>query len=70
MPIYQIDEMDGDELSASHVASGANALEALRKITGKTISTRALQNHWFRVIDEGEGSVFEYSVEHDLTARR
>ncbi|WP_155256376.1 hypothetical protein [Mesorhizobium loti] len=70
MPKYQIDEMDGDALSASHVASGATALEALRKITGKTISTRALQNHWFRVVDESEGSVFEYSVEHTLTARR
>ncbi|QKC82702.1 hypothetical protein [Mesorhizobium sp. NZP2077] len=70
MPTYQIDEMDGDELSASHVASAANALEALRKITGKAISTQALQSHWFRVIDEGEGSVFEYSVEHILTARR
>jgi len=52
MPIYQIDEMDGDELSASHVASGANALDALRKISGKAISTRALQDHWFRVVDE------------------
>lgn len=70
MPRYQIDEMEGDVLSASHVASGANAVEALRKITGKAISTRALQNHWFRVVDESEGSVFEYSVKEELTPRR
>jgi hypothetical protein len=70
MPRYQIDEMDGESLSASHVASGATALEALQKITGKAISTRALQNRWFRVVDESEGSVFEYSDEHKLTSRR
>ena len=70
MPRYQIHEMDGDELSASHIASGTTALEALQKITGKTIWTPALQNRWFRVVDEGEGDVFEYSVEHELTARR
>jgi hypothetical protein len=63
MPRYQIDEMDGGSLAASHVASGGTALEALRKITGKPVSTRALQTHWFRVVDEREGSVFEYSVD-------
>jgi hypothetical protein len=66
MPRFQIDEMDGDGLSASHVASGDTALEALQKITGKAVSTRALQNHWFRVVDENEGSVFEYSVTDNL----
>lgn len=67
MPRYQIDEMDGESLSASHIASGATALEALQKITGNAISPRALQNHWFRVVDESEGSVFEYGVEQKLT---
>ncbi|MFA6155576.1 hypothetical protein [Mesorhizobium sp.] len=66
MPRFQIDEMDGDGLSASHVASGDTALEALQKITGKEVSTRALQNHWFRVVDEKEGSVFEYSLADNL----
>lgn len=70
MPRYRIHEMDGDQLSASHVASGTTALEALRKITGKTARTPVLQNRWFRVVDEREGSVFEYSVEHELTSRR
>jgi hypothetical protein len=70
MPRYQIDEMDGDALSASHIASGTTALEALRKIAGKAISTRALQDRWFRVIDQSGGSVFEYSIEHELTSRR
>ncbi|MBZ9676415.1 hypothetical protein [Mesorhizobium sp. ES1-1] len=70
MPPFQIDEMNGDGLSASHVASGDTALEALQKITGKAISTRALQPHWFRVVDEREGSVFEYSVCENLISRR
>ncbi|WP_143748292.1 hypothetical protein [Mesorhizobium carmichaelinearum] len=70
MPRYQIHEMDGGELSASHLASGTTALDALQKITGKTIWTPALQNRWFRVVDEDEGDVFEYSVEHEFTSRR
>jgi hypothetical protein len=69
MPRYQIDEMDGDSLAASHVASAATALEALQKITGKAVSPRALQTHWFRVVDESEGSVFEYSVDPELRSR-
>lgn len=69
MPRFQIDEMHGDGLSASHVASGDTALEALQKITGKTVSSRALQSHWFRVVDENEGSVFEYSVADEFISR-
>ncbi|UVK38620.1 hypothetical protein LHFGNBLO_005807 [Mesorhizobium sp. AR10] len=63
MPRYQIDEMDGDDLAASHVANGETALQALHKITVRPISPRALQRHWFRVVDESEGIVFEYSYE-------
>jgi hypothetical protein len=69
MPRYQIDEMDGDSLAASHVASGETALEALKKITGRPVSARALQTHWFRVVDEREGAVFEYSVDDQRRAR-
>ena len=70
MPRYQIHEMDGGEPSASHLASGTTALEALQKITGKTIWTPALQSRWFRVVDEDEGDVIEYIVEHEFTSRR
>jgi hypothetical protein len=63
MPRYQIDEMEGESLAASHVASGDTALDALQKITGKAIFPRAMQRHWFRVVDESEGSIFEYSYE-------
>jgi hypothetical protein len=63
MPLYQIDEMDGDLPAVSHTASGETPLEALQKITGRPLSTRALQDHWFRVVDESQGHVFEYSYD-------
>ncbi len=62
MPKYHIDEMDGETIKASHVANGSTALDALNKITGVDVSPRALHQHWFRVVDEGEGSVFEYGL--------
>ncbi|OBQ73338.1 hypothetical protein [Mesorhizobium erdmanii] len=65
MPRYQIDEMQGDSLTASHIASGDTALDAVKKVTSGPISLRALQKHWFRVVDEAEGSVFEYSYDSD-----
>lgn len=65
MTLYQIDEMDGEALAASHTTSAETALEAVQKITGKAVSPRALQRHWYRVVDENEGSIFEFSAEPD-----
>ena len=72
MPRYQIDEMDGDILMVSHVASGETPLDALQKISGHPLSNRALRQHWFRVVDESQGSVFEYSFDqkYDRITRR
>lgn len=62
MQVYHIDEIQGDMRVASYVASGVTPLAALQKITGKPISPRALQEHWFRVVDGSDRSVFEYSL--------
>ena len=52
MPQYQIDEMVGDTLAASHVAFAEAPLDALQKITGCPVSPRALHHRWLRVVDK------------------
>jgi len=67
MPTYRIDEIQDDSLVTSHVATGDTAENAVRKITGRPLSSRALQAHWFRVVNEREGIVYEYSyADHNL----
>ena len=66
MPRYNIDEMNGDELAASHIASGETALEALQKITCRPVSMRALQDYWFKVVDESKGIALECSYEPEV----
>ena len=61
MPHYQIEEMFEHEVVASHFASAPTPLEAVELITGRPVSRRALQPHWFKVTDEGEGVTFEFS---------
>jgi len=60
--------MNGDTLVASHVASGDTPVGALGKITGRAISARELQTHWFRVVDQSEGTVLEYSDQESTPA--
>lgn len=69
MRIYHIDEIQDDMRVASYVASGATPLAALEKIIGKPVSPRALQQHWFRVRDESDRSVFEYSFTEEQDAK-
>ena len=61
MILFQIDEMQGEKLVASHTVSGATALDALAKITVKALVIRSSQAHWLRVVDERQGQVFHYA---------
>lgn len=70
MPTYYIDEIRNDQLVGSHIATGDSPEAALQKVTGRKVSTRALQEHWFRVVDEGKRSVSEFSYEHTVTRPR
>lgn len=59
---FRIDEMVGKCLVNSHVASAETALAAAKSTTGLSISHKALQLHWFRVVDEEDGAIYEYGA--------
>lgn len=64
MARYQVDELYRDEVVTSRDADAEDALAAVEAVTRKVISPRALQEHWFRVVDEG-GSVHEFSLDQE-----
>ncbi|RUW53367.1 MULTISPECIES: hypothetical protein [unclassified Mesorhizobium] len=59
---YQIDEMMGDELVASHAVNGHDPVDALEQIVAGPFIERGQHLRWYRVVDEASASVFEYSV--------
>lgn len=63
---YDMDEMQGDQLVASHRSSGPTALDAPGKINGRALVVRHSQIHWFRVVDERQGQVFKYAYDESF----
>jgi hypothetical protein len=63
MPEYQVEEWRGEEPVSSHAMTADDPLSAAEKVTGQRMSPRALQEHWFRVVDEDAGSTHEFSLE-------
>ncbi|RUW42190.1 MAG: hypothetical protein E5V95_01120 [Mesorhizobium sp.] len=64
MARYRVDELFGEDVVSTNEADADNALQAVEDVTGKVISPRALQEHWFRVTDES-GTIHEFSVDAD-----
>ncbi|MBZ9817618.1 MULTISPECIES: hypothetical protein [unclassified Mesorhizobium] len=62
MARFQIEEIYGERIVATTSAEAPDALSAAETLTGKAISTKALQEHWFRVVDEREGTVHEFGI--------
>ncbi|RWB75872.1 MAG: hypothetical protein EOQ50_10340 [Mesorhizobium sp.] len=62
MARYRVDELYGEEVVSSNEADADNALKAVEEVTGRVISPRALQEHWFRVTDQS-GTTHEFSVD-------
>jgi hypothetical protein len=62
MARFQIEEFYGERIVATTSAEAPDALTAAEILTGKAISTKALQEHWFRVVDEREGTVQAFSI--------
>ncbi|RVC71216.1 MAG: hypothetical protein EOS76_01975 [Mesorhizobium sp.] len=62
MARYRVDELFGEDVVSTNEADADNALQAVEDVTGKVISPRALQEHWFRVTDES-GTIHEFSVD-------
>ncbi|MDX8454060.1 hypothetical protein RFM98_14960 [Mesorhizobium sp. VK9D] len=63
MPKYQVEEMNGDEVAASHVVTAEDAESAVKLVTGVSISAKdTLREHWLRVVDETKGTVHEFGI--------
>ncbi|WP_141245168.1 hypothetical protein [Mesorhizobium sp. WSM3860] len=63
MPQFHAEEMAGDTVLARHVTRAADALSAVKAVTGGQISARSDHKRWFRVVDERNASVHEFGVE-------
>jgi hypothetical protein len=62
MPVYQVEEFDGDRVVASTSVIGEGPKVAAETVAGRPLSPRALQAHWFRVVDERQAMVYEFSL--------
>jgi hypothetical protein len=62
MPRYQVEEFYDDQVVAGQTVDAEAAIKAAERVAGAPISRRALQEHWFRVVDEEENSLFEFSL--------
>ncbi|RWC26354.1 MAG: hypothetical protein EOS27_25305 [Mesorhizobium sp.] len=62
MPEYQVEEWNGNERISSHATNADDPLSAVEKVTGQRVVQRALQEHWFRVVDEDAKSTHEFSL--------
>ncbi|RWN01043.1 MAG: hypothetical protein EOR86_04105 [Mesorhizobium sp.] len=62
MPRYQVEELYGEEVVAAQTMDVDEPRKAAERVAGAPISPRALQQHWFRVVDGEENTVFEFSL--------
>ncbi|MGX9145231.1 hypothetical protein [Mesorhizobium sp. 128a] len=61
MPTYQVEEMSGDEVTATHVIDAKTPLRAARDATERDVTLRTHETVWIRVADEKRGHIFEYT---------
>ena len=62
MPTYQVEELSGDKVIASETVVEGDPRKAVERVVGRSVSPRALQEHWFRVVDEEAAVVHEFSL--------
>lgn len=62
MPLYQVEKLYRDEVLSSETVEGEDAMKAAEQIAGRPVSPRALQPYWYRVVDEREATVYEFSL--------
>ena len=66
MPEYRVEEWRGAECVSALAASADDPLSAVQKVTGRRVSPRALQDHWFRVVDEDARITHEFGLEEGV----
>ncbi|UCI07388.1 hypothetical protein [Mesorhizobium sp. B1-1-8] len=68
MPIYRVEQMQGDEVLAAQTVDAPTPSEAATGMSGKDVTLGRWEENWFRVIDENWGKVFAYSFASDQPA--
>ncbi|MBZ9739917.1 MULTISPECIES: hypothetical protein [unclassified Mesorhizobium] len=61
MPKYQVEEMDGETVTATHVVNATTPIRAAREATERDVTLRTTEQIWIRVADEKRGHIFEYT---------
>lgn len=62
MPRYKVEELYGEEVVSWQTVDAEEPLRAVEHVAQTPVSTRGLQEHWFRVVDEEADSVSEFSL--------
>jgi len=62
MQKYRVDELDGDNVVASHHISAQDAKAAAVKVAGGPVIPRYGQSRWFRVVDVAGGASQEFGI--------
>ncbi|MER8806006.1 hypothetical protein [Mesorhizobium australicum] len=62
MTKYQVEEIESDTVVSSGIVVENDPMKAAEATAGQRVSPRALQDHWFRVVDEEQAAVYEYSL--------
>ena len=62
MPVYQVEKFYGEEVLSSEAVEAESPEKAAESSAGRPVSPRALQEYWYRVVEEREATVHEFSV--------
>ncbi|MEI9409322.1 hypothetical protein [Mesorhizobium salmacidum] len=62
MTKYQVEEIYSDTVVSSGTVVENDPMKAAEVAAGQKVLPRALQDHWFRVVDEEQAAVYEYSL--------
>ncbi|MEI9416353.1 hypothetical protein [Mesorhizobium sp. Cs1321R2N1] len=63
MTKYQVEEIYSNTVVSSGTVVESDPMQAAGAAAGQQrVSPRALQDHWFRVVDEEKATVYEYSL--------
>lgn len=69
MPIYQVEKCYAQEVLSSENIEEENPLNAAESIAGRPVSPRGLQPYWYRVVDERDGTIYEFALAETGAAR-
>jgi hypothetical protein len=61
VPKYQVEEIDGHRVTATHIVNATTPIRAAREATGRDVTLRTSEPIWIRVTDEQRSHIFEYS---------